>query len=165
MSSKPLRELTALVVDSAAMNGPITRRDVAEEIVRRCPKDHFDPGEEAEWIIQGVMNNYVTAHMNKPLSEHMTEKVLRSLPPDLREVVDGMPSYICITPSGGRKSQHVMTVLATVEQVRANVELKTAVSEHAESSLADARDWLNLMIRYNAKTLGEAIERAAKAAA
>jgi hypothetical protein len=166
MSSKPLRDLTALVIDNAALDGPITRRGVAEEIVQQAKQMEgdgrcvFDFQESDEWIVEGVVRHYVTEYMNRPLSAHVAATVVNNLPEALRKTLQNVPSFICISPRGGAGARHVNTLLATAEHLKANLELKDFVVERAEMSRDNTRSWLDLMTQTGAETLGEAINRA-----
>lgn len=154
MQSRPLKQAINLALDTLGMQGPVTRRQVAEKVLRETTQDHWAVGDEREAKIAYLMTGVAEA-MNEPHGNHIVEQYMFRVPEEYRAVLRGLPRFICVSPRGGRASEHVMTILATPEQWAANFELKDRIVEATTISRDESRAILLLLKSTGARSLSE----------
>ncbi len=152
MQSKPLKQLITLTLDTKGMQGPVTLRGVAEEVLSSAPDDYYSLADDREArlaLIQGETKR----QMRESLSEHDTDLISSTVPKKYRKTIARLPKFICVSARGGRGSQHVMSLVATEEDWNANYELKAYVTRRAGMSRDDARDIRDLLRMLGASSL------------
>ena len=154
MESKPLKQQIAMALDILGMGGPVTRRDVAEEVMRHSTPacwsvaDRYDA--DMAFIQRGVR-----VLMNETHSPGFIDHHLSSIPEEIRDTLREIPTYICISPRGGRGAVHIRTLMATKEHWAANFELKDRIVQATRLSRNASRDIRNLLDRTGAGCLAD----------
>ena len=154
MHSRPLKQAIQLALDTMGMQGPISRRDVARQVKRVSPPDHWSLEDHDDADMAYLMGG-VRVCMNQPHSDAFIDQHLANMPDELRAKFHNTPRFICISAGGGRDSQHVMTFLATPEQFDNNFKLKDRVVRATTVSRDVSRDIRDLLKLHNANSLCE----------
>lgn len=158
MQSKPLRQAVDLALDVLGMQGPVTRREVAQYVLRSTTDNDWSVGDEQEARLAFIQNE-VAAHMSESHSDQFIEQYLMHVPEKFRPVLRGLPRFICISPRGGREAQHVMTFRATKEHWAANFELKDRIVEATRLSRDESRVVHDLLAANGADSLFDLLSR------
>lgn len=154
MQSRPLRQTIDVVLDTMGMRGPVKRRDVAEEVLRSAPEDYWSIGDLREARL-AYLQGEIATRMAETHSAEYIERYLTCVPDKYRAMLRKVPRFICISPRGGRDSEHVMTFAATPEHWAANYALKDHVVQATVVSRDHARDIHDLLTASGAKSLME----------
>lgn len=128
MHSKPLRQAVDLALDTMGMQGPVTRRQVAERVILMTTDDDWALGDQREARV-AYLQQEIAARMSAPHSAHIVQQYAHGIPPAYRNLFDKLPRFICISPRGGREAQHVMSLNATADDWAANMRLKERIAE------------------------------------
>lgn len=156
MHSKALRQRLLLTLDSMGARGPVTRRGVAEEVVKMTAfngRFWSLADEHAARLI--YIQSEVTRAMRAPHSEHVVAQYFGQVPQEYRAALFGLPRFICISPGGGHGAQHVMSLLATPDEWEANSTLKDRVVELSQISADESRSIRRLLQYTKRQTLSE----------
>lgn len=154
MHSKPLRQAVDLALDTLGMQGPVTRREVAEHVMRSAPDDYWSVGDLRDARI-AYLQSEIASRMGEALSEGYIDRFLPHVPEQHRAMLQKVPRFICISPRGGREAQHVMSFVATVEHWDANFKLKDHVVQATTVSRDFARDIRDLLLATGCRSLIE----------
>lgn len=140
-----------VTLDTMGAKGPVTRREVAEEVVRltQMNRKYWSAADEAAARMMYIQTQVARA-MAEPHSEHIVERHMGTIPQQYRAALFGLPRFICISPGGGKGAQHVMALLATEEQWAANAQLKDRIVELSRISADESRSIASLL-RYEKK--------------
>jgi hypothetical protein len=163
MESKPLKQAIDLALDTLGMQGPVTRREVAEEVLRAAPDDHWSYGDLREARLAFIQRE-VAARMGEAHSPEFIERHLTRIPDEYRAMLRKVPRFICVSANGGAGSHHVMSFVATAEQWQANFDLKKRVVEASTISRDHARDIRDLLVSTGARSLADLLQGSAAAA-
>ena len=158
MHSKPLQQAINVTLDTMSMRGPVTVRDVAEEVDRSAPVEYWTSLDEKEARI-GHLCRHIKQEMAEGLSAEYVEKYMPHIPDDLVGMFKGFPRYICINPRGGTGAQHVLTILATQDQWANNIKLKDRVIDATTGSRNRSRDFFLMLKESGASSLLELFEK------
>ena len=91
------------------------------------------------------------------------DKMLPQIPSEYRVPLSGLPRCICIYPRGGRHSPWKLSFKATIDDWRANVELRDTIAEFAAVKRRQASDVVLLLSQANAESI-EGLVHPARAA-
>ncbi len=142
MESKPVKQAVAMALDTIGMERPVTRREIAQEVMRLNPpwsvSDEYD-AREASYMRE------VTVQMNAPHSPGFIKHSLGHIPEEHRATFTDVSYFICISPGGGRNALHIRTMLATKEQCEANFALKDHIAEATRVSRDQSREICELL--------------------
>lgn len=128
MHSKPLRQAVDLALDTMGMQGPVTRRQVAQRVIEMTTDQDWALGDQVEARI-AYLQQEIASRMSAPHSPHIVQQYATRIPPAYRNLFDKLPRFICISPRGGREAQHVMALNATADDWAANMRLKERITE------------------------------------
>lgn len=137
------------------MKGPITRREVAERVLKEGVSAWSLADETAAKLL--YLQQQVSVAMREPHSNYFVERHLGHIPREYRAALHGLPRFICITPGGGRGAQHVLSLLATREEWEMNISLKDRVVEAAQMSADEARSIRALLMHEQKQSLSEVL--------
>lgn len=158
MHSRPLRQAVDLALDTLGMQGPITRRQVAEEVIRSTTDDCWSYADQREARI-AYLQREIADRMAQPVGDHLVQEYLPHVPAEYRTLVDGLPRFICVTPRGGRDSQHVMSIFATADQWAASYRLKDKIAKATENHRDRDRSVHLMLQSFGAATLVDLFSR------
>lgn len=144
MHSKKLKEIIRMVMDVRSMDGPVTRRALAEEVAQIGGSQYLSAADQYEAYIQCFMA-FIKAEMNLVHSEEFLAREGARLPEDIRGTLRKIPQWICTSARGGRGSEHVKAIFATPEHWAANFALKDQIVEATRVSRNESRDIKNLL--------------------
>jgi len=144
MKSKKLKQAINLALDVMGMKGPVTRRAVAEEVMARTNDKYWSARDERTARVNYLISE-IAAAMNQPHGEHIFEAYDVDLPREYWRKISKLPRFICISPRGGAKARHVMTLFATVRHWEANFELKDAIAEATAMSRDESADMMRIL--------------------
>ena len=158
MRSKPLRQAVSLALDVLSEKGPITRRQVVDEVLKRTTTDHWSIDDEsqarANFLMGEVAQQMSEAHSDKFLDDHDIR-----VPESLRPLFNKMPRFICVSPRGGRDAEHVTALSATVADWEANAQLKGQIAKATNAKRDEARAFLDFLRMNRVETLGEYLNK------
>ncbi len=154
MESKPLKRTMLMILDTRGMEGPVTLRGLAEEVMRCALPDEWSASDEYAARLAYLKRGY-KGLMNESLSADFIERHLIHIPEELRDTLRRFPRFICISPGGGRGSEHVMTLNATKEQWEANISLKSHIMQATRMSRDESRDIRHLLVATGAGCLAD----------
>ena len=154
MNSKPLKQSISLVLDTKGMQGPITRRSVAEEVMRIAGKECWSASDEWEAKLAYVQKE-IRTQMNEAYSQEFIERNVLYVPEQYRDTFCKMSRFICISSKGGRDSDHVMTLVATKDHWEANFALKDRIVQATRASRDESRDIRDLLEMSGASCLAD----------
>lgn len=160
MQSKPLRQAIDLSLDVLGMRGEVTRREVAQHVLRSTTDNDWSVGDEQEARLSYIQTE-VAVRMNEPHSDQFIDQYLIHVPDKFRSILRGLPRFICVSPRGGREAKHVMTFRATKDQWAANFELKDRIVEATTVSRDESRVVHDLLAANGADSLLELLQREA----
>ena len=163
MQSKPLKQIVAMVIDSRGMEGPITRRALAEEVMRMAGNDKWSVADEYGARL-AFLQNEITTQMNEPHSAAFIERHMVDIPEQFRDTLRKIPRFICVSPRGGRAADHVMTLIATREHWEANFALKDHIVQATRISRNESRDIRDLLEATGATCLADLLGSGREAA-
>ena len=143
MQSKPIKQAVALILDTKGMEGPVTRREIAEHVMRLVVPESWSISDkyDAEFA-------YIQREVGVQMGElHSTEFIKRHLniPEKYRNLLLKIPQFICISSKGGRGSEHIKTFIATREHWAANFDLKGQIVKATRTSQDASRDIRELL--------------------
>jgi hypothetical protein len=154
MQSKPLKQAIDLALDTMGMRGPVTRREVAEEVMRAAPEDHWSFGDLRDARLAYIQTE-VAARMGETHTPEFIERHLTHIPEKYRAMLRKVPRFICVSAQGGRGAQHVMAFIATPDDWASNFDLKDFVVERTRVSRDHARDIRDLLVSTGASSLAD----------
>lgn len=154
MSSDTLNKGIALASDMMTMRGPITKREVAEEVLRSCRPDTWAEAERREAYVMYAMKS-VNHYFNGSVGAEISVEILNAIPQEYRKHFNALPRMICVSAHGGVGSQHVNSLLATAEDWQSNFELKDFIAQKLWSGRNVSRDIRNLLMSLNVTCLAE----------
>lgn len=159
MHSKKLNQIIRLTLDRAAVQGPVNRRDIAEQVYQivRDDDDYWSLADKREAYMT-VLQSGVTDAMNEPMSEHYLQTNLPAVPKQFLNLLAQMPTYLCIN---ARLGQHVLAIKATQEDWAANSRIKRAIGEQIIVKADLANDIRLALAAAGANSLEELTERKA----
>ncbi len=144
MESRPLKQLIALVLDTKGMEGPVTRRELADEVMKLAASDQWSASDQynanRDYIQKGITVQMGEAHSPEFIAVHFSH-----IPEEHRDTLRKIPLYICISSGGGRGSQHIRTLVATKEHWEANFALKDQIVQATRVSRNRSRDIRDLL--------------------
>lgn len=158
MQSKKLKEIIRMTMDVRAMDGPVTRRGLAEEIMRVSASEHWSAADEYNARLDYLMGE-IKQEMMQVHSDEFIARELSHAPEELRDTLRKIPQWICVTARGGRGSEHVKAVLATPEQWAANFALKDQIVEATRVSRNESRDIQDLLETTGASCLADLLKQ------
>ena len=144
MESKPLKQHIAMALDHLGMEGPVTRREVAEEAMRYITPDCWSVSDRYE-ADMAFFQKGIRDLMNETHSPGFIDHNLDCIPEGIRDTLREIPVWICVSPRGGRSAVHVRALLATKEQWEANFALKDNIVQATRLSRNASRDIRNLL--------------------
>ena len=158
ITSKPLRQLIEITLDTHSMRGPIVKRDVTDEILSSAPDEYWalaDIKEARSLIVMAMLTHL----MQRPLPEEAIDLILRSpaVPDKYRKALAGLPRFICIN-NGGRHPEHILTLVASREHWRKNTAMKGALEKEIRVSKNVSRNMDDLLGWADKKNLSELLE-------
>lgn len=159
MHSKKLNQVIRVELDTAAMRGPVNRRDIAERvysIVHDSP-DYWSLADKRDALVNAIFDGVVDAMDERITPEHL-HSILPRVPAKFQHLLEKMPTFICINASAGL---HVLSVNATQEDWAASAKLKSSIAERVKSHADIANDIRMLLASEGAQTLADLGERAA----
>ena len=92
-----------------------------------------------------------------------TKRYFGALTPEIRDTLEGVPRFICISPRGGRSSLHMMTLNATKEHWAANFALKDQIAEATRLSAEASREIRDLLESSGVDCLADLLDEQAAA--
>ncbi len=149
-----------LALDTLGMRGPVTRRQVAEEVIRSTTDDYWSYGDIVESKV-AYLQTEIAARMGEPHSQRILDQYLPHIPSEYWPVLRSLPRFICISPRGGRDAQHVMAIYATADQWAANFELKDRIVAATTVSRNDSRNIRLLLESTGVRSLADLGSKAA----
>ncbi len=152
MESKPIKQAVSMVLDTLGMEGPVTRRAIAERVMRFNPPWSVSDEYDAKLAL---VQRETRDQMNAPHSREFIDHHLDHIPEEIRDTIRNIPFYICISPSGGRSAVHIRTLLATKEHWEANFALKDRIAEATRLSSEESRDIRDLLEVTGARCLAD----------
>lgn len=160
ITSKPLRQLIELTLDTHSMRGPIIKADLKDEILSAAPDEIWalaDLKEARGLIVMGMLTHL----MNRPLPDEAIALILKSpaVPDKYRKALAGLPRYICIN-SGGKKSEHSLTLVASLEHWRSNTIMKGTLEKEVRVSKNVSRNMEDLLAWAGKENLAELLDAA-----
>lgn len=158
MQSKKLKEIIRMTMDVRSMDGPVTRRALAEETMRVSANEHWSASDEYEARLSYLMDE-IKYEMAQVHSDEFITRELSHAPEEIRDTLRKIPQWICISARGGRGSEHVKAVLATPEQWAANFALKDQIVEATRVSRNESRDVQDLLESTGASCLADLFKR------
>lgn len=158
ITSKPLRQLIELTLDTHSMRGPIVKTDVKDEILSSAPDEIWALADLKEARGLSVMS-MLTHLMNRPLPNEAIDLILKSpaVPDKYRKALAGLPRYICIN-NGGRKAEHSLTLVASLEHWQANTAMKGTLEKEVRVSKNVSRNMEDLLAWAGKQNLAELLE-------
>lgn len=163
MGSERLTKGIALATDMLAMRGPVSKREVAVEVVRSCNPDTWASDERKEAFVLFAISR-VDRHFKGSAAGEIPADVLKAMQPEYRKYIDGyFPRMICVTTPGGR-AQYVHSLLATPDDWQKNFEMKDWFAQKIWSGRNVSRDMRNLLINANVNCLADLSKRIPAAA-
>ena len=160
MHSKALTQSVRLTLDTMGMRGPVTRRAVAEKVLRTRP--------EKDWALADLYDaklayliGCVTRMMSEPLTQaYLDRNLSESIPQKFRDTLANAPSFICTSKRGGRASPHVMSIKATHAEWEAYIDLKKYVEGRVNHARRMDENILDLLIMMKAETIEDLFKKA-----
>ena len=144
MESRPIKQAVALVLDTKGMEGPVTRRELAEEVMKYAMPSQWSVADEYEAKLAHLQRE-VTLQMGEAHGAEFAKRHFGGLTDALRDTLREVPRFICISPRGGRGSLHMMTLNATKEHWSANFALKDQIAEATRLSAEASREIRDLL--------------------
>ena len=146
ITSKPLRQLIELTLDTHSMRGPIEKGPIADEILESTPDEYWALADIHNIRRAGIMAE-LTALMNRPLPPQAIDLILNSpaVPNKFRKAIAGLPRYICI--NGGKHPKHSLTLVARREHwtentaMKGGLEKEIRVSKNVSRNMDDLLEW------------------------
>ena len=124
--SKKLNQLVALAIDTAAMKGAFSRRNIIDGLItngsRRCTSGGDDT--QAHRLL---LYREVCEYMDRPLAEHEKEIFRMALPSAYRYAIEGARKYI--VTGNGTDAQHCLFWLANPDQLRGEANLRDGLAK------------------------------------
>lgn len=154
MGSDTLNKGIALASDIMTMRGPITKREVAEEVLRSCRPDTWAETERREAYVMYAIKN-VHHYFNSSVSAEISTDILDAIPHEYRKHFNALPRMICVSAHGGAGAQHVNSLLATAKDWQRNFELKDFIAQKIWSGRNVSRDIRNLLMSLNVNCLAD----------
>jgi hypothetical protein len=157
MESRPLKQAIKLALDTR--DGSFSRREVAEVVLRSTTRDAWSSRDEKEARVSYIMSELAT-YMRGSLSEHDTDLILRQIPASHRNALKNigqLPRCICISARGGRDSQHVHAITASVKEWHENADLKGHIAEKTQFKRNEARGVADLLTHAGVNSLSDLI--------
>lgn len=142
MESKPVKQAIAMALDTIGMEGPVTRRAIAEEVMRLNPP--WSVSDEYDAKLASYQRE-AKVQMNAPHSRVFIKRELSHIPEEIRDTIRNLPFFICTSPGGGRDAVHIRTLLATKEDWEANFALKDRIMQATRFSRDGSRDIRDLL--------------------
>ncbi len=147
ITSKPLRQLIELTLDTHSMRGPIEKGIIADEILVSTPDEYWAQADIRNIRRAGIMSE-LTSMMNRPLPQQAIDLIFNSpaVPDKYRKPIAGLPRYICVN-GGGRHALHALTLVATRAQwqentaLKGDIETKIRVSKNVSRNMDDLLEW------------------------
>ncbi len=152
MESRPIKQAVAMALDTLGMDGPVTRRAIAEEVMRYPPPWSVSDEYGAKLAL---VQREAKVQMNAPHSQEFIERHMGHVPEEIRDTIRNIPFYICISPRGGRDAVHVRALLATKEHWEANFALKDHIVQATRLSRDESRDIRDLLEMTGAECLAD----------
>ena len=155
MGSKRLSQGLALATDMLAMRGPVSKRTVAEEVVRSCRPETWAESERREAYVLFAMNA-VSRHFKSSVNSEIPAEVLAAIPLEYQKYFDdGFPRMICVSPTGGGLAEYTHSLTATPGDWQRNFELKDYFAQKIWSGRNVSRDMRNLLVSMKVNCLAD----------
>ncbi len=158
MESRPIKQAVAMALDTLGMEGPVTRRAIAEAVMRYPPPWSVSDEYDAKLAL---VQRETRVQMNAPHSPEFIKRHISQIPEEHRATLRNIPLYICISPNGGRGADHVRTLMATKEQWEANFALKDRIVQATRLSRNESREISELLETTGAACLADIMTGAA----
>ena len=160
ITSKPLRQLVELTLDTHSMRGPIVKADVADEVLDSAPSEYWalaDTKGGQRLMVMGLLTHL----MQRPLPDEAIDLILKSpaVPDEYRNALAGLPRWICIE-EGGRRPKHSLTLIASRGHWQANTALKGTLEKEVRVSKNVSRNMDDLLAWAGKNNLAELLEAA-----
>ena len=154
MESRPLKNVINMVMDIRGMAGPVTRRSIAEEVMRCDLTNKWSASDEYEARI-AYIGRAIKSKMRGTHSLDFINRNLSHIPPEYWGTLRQLSRWICISSGGGHGSEHVMTLVATKAHWQANFKLKDHIVNLTRASRDNSREVRDLLERTGAGCLAD----------
>ena len=128
--------------------------------MKYAPPDRWSVSDEYEARI-GHLQRQIGLQMGETHGAVFAKRHFGGLTDEIRDTLEGVPRFICISPKGGRGSLHMMTLSATREHWAANFALKDQIAEATRLSAQASREIRDLLESSGADCLADLLETAA----
>ena len=153
MESKPVKQKVTLALDTLAMRGRFTVRDVAEKAYAEGVRfDGLSLADQKSVTIEFLMRE-AKNQMKAPLRQELQEEQIKKLPPKFWPIVSKLTKTICVMQ--GHSAYHVYTVYATADDWDAYLSMAETMERRAKSAKNSGRNIRDLLRTEGADTLFE----------
>lgn len=156
MHSKRLNQFIRVELDTAAMRGPVNRREIAERVysITRDSLDFWSLADLRDAHMNAILDGVVDA-MDERITPESIQRILPRVPAKFQHLLEKMPTFICINAGAGL---HVLSINATQEDWAASARLKKSIAERIKSYADIATDIGLLLASEGANTLADLVK-------
>lgn len=153
MDTKLAKQRVALALDTMAMKGRFTVRDVAEAAYQDGLRyDKLSLSDQRDVMID-FLSREAKHQMKAPLRQDLKEGQIRRLPSKYWPVLESLTKTICVTSGGG--AQHVYTMLATSDDWDGYLKMVEFMQDRVFTAEDTGREIRNLLRDEGVTTLQE----------
>lgn len=152
MDTKKVKQYVTLALDTCAMRGRFTVRDVAEGALHEVKYDDLSETDKREAMMLFIMRE-AKGQMKAPLRDDIKDGYMRNLPQKYWPIVEKLSKTICVSSGGG--AYHVLTLYATADDWGAFLEIAEVMDRRAKTAKNAGRNIRDLLTSEGKSTLYE----------
>lgn len=153
MDTKLAKQRVALALDTMAMRGRFSVRDVAEAAYQDGMRyEKLSVADQRDVMIDFLTREAKT-QMKAPLRQDLKEGQIKRLPSKYWPVLESLTKTICVSSGGG--AQHVYTMLATSDDWECYLQMVDVMQDRVKTARNTGREIRNLLRDEHVTTLQE----------